>query len=133
MQTMPSTATIARLRGEFACAATERGFLREQAPAMLRHLRRALILCSLFYIAFGINDVAVLGLRAAWMPLAARVAVPLLACAAIWWAKRPHASARAVCHATSVFSAGWMASFLVIVVHRPHDVLVHALSMAIMA
>jgi diguanylate cyclase (GGDEF)-like protein len=133
MPKLPSTAPIARLRGEFACAATEIGFLHAQSASMLRHLRRALLLCSLFYVVFGANDIALLGWKGAWAPVLARLAVPALAFAAIARARRPGAPAHAVCHAASAFSAAWMASFLVIVWHRPHDILLHALSMAIMA
>jgi len=132
--TMSSTApTIARLRGEFASAATEQAFLRQQAPVMLRDLRRALLLCSLFYIAFGFNDLAVLGLQGAWAPLVARFAVPALALGAVRHARRSGKQPGAACNAADAFSAGWLASFLVIVAYRPHDVLLHALSMGIMA
>lgn len=57
----PSTAVIARLRGEFTCAATETAFLHDHASRILRDLRRALTLCSLFYVLFGVADVLALG------------------------------------------------------------------------
>jgi diguanylate cyclase (GGDEF)-like protein len=133
---MPSalpTATIARLHGEFACAATERDFLRQQSATMLRHLRLALMLCSVVYLAFGINDVAQLGLPKAWWTLAARAAPALVALLGLRYAARPEAPVRAVLHASSAFGIVWMASFLVVVAIRPQVVLLHALSVTIMA
>jgi hypothetical protein len=61
----PSTAAIARLRGEFVCATTEVAFPHAQARTILRDLRRALTLCSLFYIMFSVSDILALGMPAA--------------------------------------------------------------------
>ena len=48
MPTDPSTVAIARLRGEFTCRLMEAAFLHAQARTILRDLRRALTLCSVF-------------------------------------------------------------------------------------
>jgi diguanylate cyclase (GGDEF)-like protein len=130
---MQTAAPIARLRAEFVNAATETDFLLAQAGPMLRHLRRALLLCVLFYVPFGVNDVAMLGWPAAWLALSARAALPVLALLALWQAHRPGAGPRAVFHGASLFTAGWLASFLVIAACRPHDVLLHGMGMAVMA
>jgi diguanylate cyclase (GGDEF)-like protein len=130
--TMPPAA-IARPRGEFACVATEHDFLQQQSAQLLRHLRLALLLCSVVYMTFGINDIASLGLPKAFGPLAARVAPALVALLGLHYARRPGAPDRAVFHASSVFGIVWMLSFLVVVAIRPEVVLLHALSVTIMA
>jgi hypothetical protein len=76
MSNEPSSASIAALRGEFSCAATEIGFLHAQSAAILRDLRRGLLLCSLFYMVFGVSDIAALGVERAIVPLLSRLAIP---------------------------------------------------------
>jgi len=131
MPTDPSTAAIARLRGEFSCSATETAFLHAQSGPILRYLRRALLLCSLFYVMFGINDFAVLGLAAASGPLPARLLVPLLAFVLLAHVRRAADPVRAAYRAASLFSICWLASFMVVTWYRPLDVLLHAMSMVI--
>jgi hypothetical protein len=79
MPNTPSTASIARLRGEFSCAATEAGFLQQQADVIVRDLRRALILCPLVYILFGVTDLLALGWPTAVYPMLARATMGVLA------------------------------------------------------
>ena len=131
MPTDPSTATIARLRGEFSSAVVENGFLYQQSGTILRYLRRALLLCSLFYIMFGINDIAVLGLDAALRPLAARLILPLLALLAWRHVRRAADTVRAAFRVSSLFMACWMVSYLIVIQHRPLDTMLHAMSMLI--
>ncbi len=126
----PSNATIARLRGEFSSPSTEAGFLRQQSGTILRYLRRALLLCSLFYLMFGINDIVVLGPDAAG-PLLARLVVPALAFLAWRAVRRAADKVRAAYRASSAFTACWMISYMIVIQHRPLDVLLHAMSMLI--
>ncbi|WP_296949966.1 GGDEF domain-containing protein [uncultured Massilia sp.] len=126
----PSNATIARLRGEFSSATTEAGFLHQQSGTILRYLRRALLLCSLFYLMFGINDIVVLGAGAAG-PLLTRLAVPAVAYLAWRYVRRAQDQVRAAYRASSLFTAFWIASYMLVIQHRPLDVLLHAMSMLI--
>jgi diguanylate cyclase (GGDEF)-like protein len=133
MSNDPSPAPIASLRGEFSCAATEIGFLHQQSAVILRDLRRGLLLCSLFYLVFGAADIAALGLAGAIVPLLSRLAIPFVAAACLYYARRPDAAVRAPSHAASVFTLCWAASYFVVVSYRPADILLHAMSWAVMA
>jgi diguanylate cyclase (GGDEF)-like protein len=133
MPTDPSTAAIARLRGEFVCAATEAGFLHAQARTILRDQRRALILCSLFYMMFSVSDVLALGLAGAMPSLLARCAVPVLAYAGLrhaWQAAAPVAAAYRV---ASTFTLLGMLTYMVVAWRRPADTLLHGTSVGLMA
>jgi hypothetical protein len=133
MSNDPSSASIAPLRGEFACAATEIGFLHAQSAAILRDLRRGLLLSSLFYLVFGVSDIAALGFDGALIPLLSRLAIPLIAMACLHYVRRPAATVHAPCHAASVFTLCWAASYFVVISYRPADILLHAMSWAVMA
>ncbi|MGB9108603.1 MAG: GGDEF domain-containing protein [Telluria sp.] len=133
MSNDPSPAPIAALRGEFSCAATEIGFLHQQSAVILRDLRRGLLLCSLFYLVFGVADIAALGIDNAITPLLARLALPFVAAACMFYARRPDAPVRAPSHAASVFTLCWAASYFVVIGYRPGDILLHAMSLAVMA
>jgi len=129
----PSTALIARLRGEFACTAAETGFLREQASRILRDLRRALILCSLFYAMFSVADVLALGLPGAVPPLLARFSVPVLAWAGLCYARRASAPVDAAYRVASAYTLLGMLTYMIVVWHRPADILLHGTSVGLMA
>jgi diguanylate cyclase (GGDEF)-like protein len=131
MSTDPSTAAIARLRGEFSCPATEIGFLHAQSGLILRHLRRALLLCALFYVLFGINDIAVLGAQAALGPLVARLLMPLLVFSMLRHVRRSASPVPSAYRAASLFSVCWLLSVLFVIWHRPLDGMLHAMSMVI--
>ena len=133
MSNDPSIAPIASLRGEFSCATTEVGFLHQQAAVILRDLRRGLLLCSLFYLLFGAADIAALGFHGAIVPLLARLTIPFVAMGCLYYARRPKASVRAFSHAASFFTLVWGATYFVVVCYRPGDILLHAMSWAIMA
>lgn len=92
MSNDPSIAAIAPLRGEFSCATTEIGFLHQQSAVILRDLRRGLLLSSLFYLVFGAADIAALGLEGAAAPLLARLTIPFIAMACLYYARRPNAA-----------------------------------------
>ncbi|MCS0590169.1 GGDEF domain-containing protein [Massilia norwichensis] len=133
MSNDPSIAAIAPLRGEFSCATTEIGFLHQQSAVILRDLRRGLLLSSLFYLVFGAADIAALGLEGAAAPLLARLTIPFIAMACLYYARRPNAGVRAPCHAASAFTLLWGASYFVVISYRPGDILLHAMSWAVMA
>jgi diguanylate cyclase (GGDEF)-like protein len=133
MPTDASTAPIARLSGEFSCAATEAGFLDAHSALILRHLRRALTACALFYLLFGITDVLTLGWPAAIVPLAGRLGLPLLALAGLRYARRAAAPVRAAYRVASACTVAGMASYLVVVWYRPQDTLLHGAAVGLMA
>lgn len=126
-------AGIESLSGEFACRRTEAGFLQHHLADILREMRRSLLFCSIFYIAFALTDVAVLGYGPeALVLLLARLSVGVVAVAGIWLSRRkPGSVATARLAATAVEAFG-MATFLLIVVLRPHEIMLHGMSMAIM-
>ena len=133
MQTDPSTASIARLSGEFSCASTEAGFLHQHSGAILRHLRRALTAYALFYLLFGVTDVLALGWENALVPLAGRVALPLLVLAGLRHAGRAAAPVRAAYRVASTCTIAGMASYMVVVWYRPQDILLHGAAVGLMA
>jgi diguanylate cyclase (GGDEF)-like protein len=129
----PSTAAIARLRGEFVCATTEVAFLHAQARTILRDLRRALTLCSLFYIMFSVSDVLALGMPGALPSLLARCAVPVLAYAGLRVAWRAAAPVKAAYRVASAFTLLGMLTYMVVAWRRPADALLHGTSVGLMA
>jgi diguanylate cyclase (GGDEF)-like protein len=133
MTSDPSTAAIARLRGEFVCAATEAGFLHEQAPTILRDLRRALIVCSLFYLMFSVADVLALGLPGAIPSLLARAVVPVFAWAGLRHARRAATPVKAAYRVASVFTLLGMLTYMFVAWRRPADTLLHGTSVGLMA
>ncbi|HEX8786173.1 MAG TPA: GGDEF domain-containing protein [Telluria sp.] len=133
MSNDPSTASIARLRGEFTCATTEVAFLHQQGAAILRDLRRALWLCSLFCVGFGVADVLALGWRGAIPSLLARLTLPLLAFLGLRHADRATAPAKGAYRAASFYTAIGMCSYAVVVLNRPHDILVHGMSISLVS
>ncbi|SDE46025.1 diguanylate cyclase (GGDEF) domain-containing protein [Massilia sp. PDC64] len=133
MSNDPSTAAIARLRGEFVCATTEVAFLHEQAPTILRDLRRALIVCSLFYLMFSVADVLALGLPGALPLLLARAVVPVFAWVGLRHARRAAAPVRAAYRVASVFTLLGMLTYMLVAWRRPADTLLHGTSVGLMA
>ena len=133
MSNDPSIAPIAPWRGEFCAAATEIGFLHQQAAVILRDLRRGLLLCSLFYLVFGAADISALGVGNAIVPLLSRLAIPFVAAACLYYARRPDASVRAPHYAATAFTLCWAASYFVVIAYRPADILLHGMSWAVMA
>lgn len=133
MQNDPSTAGIARLSGEFTCAATEAGFLHQHSAAIVRDVRRALILCSAFYLMFSVVDVVGLGWPGALVPVLSRLSVPLLAYAGLRAIRHASAPVRAAYQVSSVFTLIGMVSFLFIVSRTPHEVLLHSAGMGLLS
>jgi diguanylate cyclase (GGDEF)-like protein len=128
-----STASIAPLLGEFTCATTETGFLHQQTEAILRDLRRAMVLCSLFYVLFSVADLMALGLPGATMPMLARLSMPLAALAGLRHIGRAANQVRAAHAVSSVFTLLGMASYMIVICYRPQDTLLHGMSVSLMA
>lgn len=133
MLNTPSTASIARLRGEFSCAATEAAFLHQQAGTIVRHLRRALLLCSLAYILFGATDLLALGLPMAIYPMLARASVSLVVIAGLRSVRNAASPAKAAYLTSTMYTAYGMASYMVVVYYRPGDILLHVMSTALLS
>jgi diguanylate cyclase (GGDEF)-like protein len=133
MPNTPSTASIARLRGEFSCAATEAGFLHQQAGVLVRDLRRALILCPLIYVLFGVTDLLALGWPTASHPMLARASICVLAFAGLRYVRSAASPARAVYLTSTVTTIMGMASYMVVVYYRPDDILVHGMSVSLLS
>lgn len=133
MSNDPSIASIAPLRGEFACATTEVGFLHQQGAAILNDLRRALILCSLFYVSFGIADVLALGWPGAIPSLLARLVLPLLTFTGLRHARRAVNLAHGAYRAASLCTVLGMCGYMVVVLSRPQDIMLHGMSISLMS
>jgi diguanylate cyclase (GGDEF)-like protein len=129
----PSTASIARLRGEFSCAATERGFRHQQTATILRDLYRSILLCSMCYALFGVTDVLALGLRGAVVPLLARMMPPLAAITGLWYVRRAPDQVKAAYRVSSMVTLLAMGSYLIVVCYRPADILLHGMGVGLMA
>ena len=135
MSNPPELTACARIGAlsEFACARTEAGFLQQQLGDILRDMRRSLLFCSIFYVAFSLTDVAVLGYgHDALVLLLARLSVGLAAASAMWWLRRQPGSVNDARIAATAVEAIGMAAFLLIVTRRPHEIMLHGMSMAIM-
>lgn len=136
MTTTPELAApagFASLSGEFACSSTEAGFLQHQLADIVRELRRSLLFCSTFFVAFALTDVAVLGYGPdALVLFLARLSVGVAAMAGIWVAARNPRSIVVVRAAATAVEVIGMAAFLLICVLRPHQMMLHGMSMAIM-
>jgi predicted signal transduction protein with EAL and GGDEF domain len=129
----PSTASIARLRGEFSCASTEAGFLHQQTATILRDLYRSIVLCSLCYALFGVTDVLALGLPGAFVPLLARIAPPLAALVGLYGVRHAVAQVSAAYRLSSTVALLAMGSYLIVVCYRPADILLHGMGVGLMA
>jgi len=129
----PSTAVIARLRGEFTCAETETAFLQQQSGRILRDLRRALTLSALFYVLFGVTDVLALGMPGAVPLLLTRCTIPLFAWAGLRHVRRATAPVEAAYRVASAFTLLGMFTYMVVAWHRPEDTLLHGNSVGLMA
>ncbi|HZV65199.1 MAG TPA: GGDEF domain-containing protein [Telluria sp.] len=126
-------AGIGSLSCEFACRRTEASFLQHHLADILRDLRRALLLCVSFCALFALSDVVLLGYgHDAQMLLLARLLVAVAAVAGIWLSHRKAGSVAMARLAATALEVFGMATFLLIVAHRPHEIIMHGMSMAIM-
>lgn len=111
----------------------ERAFQRHHLPQMLAQLRIALGVCACFYVVFALSDVAVLGYTEKTLQLfLARVLVALTAATGIFVLARHPQSITVPRRVATVVEIVGMAAFMLVLVHRPHEVPWHAMSMSIM-
>lgn len=129
----PDRFAIHPLWGEFRNYGIEKDFLHRHLPQGQVQLRVALIICSVFYLAFVLTDVAVFGYtRDALILFLARLLVVVTAVAAIYLIRlRPFSIAIPPLAATTVEIVG-MAAFMIIVVYRSDEMPWHGMSMSIM-
>jgi diguanylate cyclase (GGDEF)-like protein len=120
-------------RSEFRSDSTEVAFLTHHLAETQSQLRSSLIFCSVFYLAFSLSDIAILGCgRSAFMLFLCRLTVAITAGVCIWLIHlRPQSVAITRLAATVVEAVG-MSTFLLVVVFRPDELPWHAMSMAIM-
>ena len=118
----PSTIrpTIDARRAEFADRALERRFLRHVLPERNVQLKASLLFAAFFYVAFGITDIATLGPgTTAWVLLALRVAVALVALGGHAAISRHPRSARVSELAASSLLVAALAVFMVVAWYQP--------------
>jgi diguanylate cyclase (GGDEF)-like protein len=130
---LPAPSAIAHWRGEFTSSAAEAAFLHEQGPVIRRDLSRSLLFCAAFYLAFALTDVADLGYnKQTLMLFIARLLVAAVALGGVVLTRRCGAPVRMAYRAATVAATFGLATFLFVVALRPHDLLLHGMSMAIM-
>jgi diguanylate cyclase (GGDEF)-like protein len=133
MPNRPSIAPIAPLHGEFASAPVEAQFLQAQAGPLLRDLRRSLLFCAVFYPLFALADLANLGVQPkTFVLLVSRLLVAAAALAILQYVRHSREPVAAVFRGATAFKLYGMASFFLIVILRPHDTLVHGISMVVL-
>jgi diguanylate cyclase (GGDEF)-like protein len=121
------------LRSEFSSDDTEIRFLTHHLAETQKQVCSTLLFCSLFYLAFSLTDVAVLGSgRHALILFLGRLAVAVTAAVCcLLISRRPQSVAMTRLAATAVEVVG-MSVFMLIVAYRPAELPWHAMSMAIM-
>jgi diguanylate cyclase len=118
---------------EFEDASVESEFLRGHRAATHAALVRALVFCSLFYVAFVITDIGDLGYtHDTFILFLARCFVALTCVVALRGANARKASVPALRAAASIVEVVGYAAFMLIVWLRPAGMAVHAMSMCIM-
>jgi diguanylate cyclase (GGDEF)-like protein len=122
-----------RLWDEFEDASVESEFLRSHRSASHAALVRALVFCSLFYVAFVITDIGDLGYtHDTFILFLARCLVALTCVVSLRGAHARKASVPALRAAASIVEVVGYAVFMLIVWLRPAGMAVHAMSMCIM-
>ena len=121
------------LTGEFALPADEAAFLQRRQTQTQTLLGFTLVFCTLFYVAFSVTDLAVLGFGTdfLWL-LGSRLVVALTAGSCAWLAYRRPLTVRAARIAASVAEAVALGCFMLIAAGRPTEFHWHAMSLAIM-
>jgi len=120
-------------RSEFRDPKIEREFLHHHLARGQYQLRIALIICSVFYLAFALTDVAALGYsHDTLILLMARLLVAITAVTALYLIHiRPFSITMPMLAATATEIVG-MAAFVMIAVYRPNEMPWHAMAMAVM-
>lgn len=124
-----------RMTGEFTDPVTERRFRGRLLSESGERIGRSSLVLAALFAAFTISDLSTMGLGAGWAGL---LAVRLIACGSIvgvawrirrdptWFASAPGTTWLAVTQAVT------LTAFLVVCWVRPEDVLVHAVSTAVL-
>lgn len=133
----PNTSTpspsLALAGSEFADAATETSFLQHHLATLQVQLRTALLFSVLFYLAFTVTDIAVLGLgRDALFVFGGRIVVAMVALVGIWLMRWKALSVAMTRLAATGMETVAMTVFMLMVAYRPDEFAWHAMSMAIM-
>lgn len=119
--------------GEFVNGATEARFLAHIVADTQSQLRASLFFCSIFYVAFSLTDIAVLGCgREAFILILARMTVAVTAMICCWLTIRQRHSVPTTRMAATVVAVVGMLTFMLIVIFRHQELPWHAMSMAIM-
>jgi diguanylate cyclase (GGDEF)-like protein len=124
---------IAPHRAEFRESVIEARFLSHHSPTIQRDLRFFLLIGAAFYCAFTLSDFASLGVTTdAWLILALRLIVGLMAVSGVHIAQRNSGSirvSRAVASAVQVVAMG---TFLFITSRRSNEIAWHSTALAVM-
>ncbi len=124
---------IAPFLGEFCSELTEYRFLQHHLAKTQSQLRITLLFCSVFYLAFALTDIAVLGQgHAAFVLFVGRLSVAVAAAAGTWLTYRHPQSIAVTWLAATLVEVAGMSVFMLVVVYRPGELHWHAMSMAIM-
>lgn len=121
------------LLSEFRDTEVEKEFLHHHLARSQYQLRIALIICSVFYLAFTFTDIAALGYsHDTLILLIARLLVAITATAAIYLIHlRPLSITIPMLSATTAEIVG-LGTFVLIIILRPNEMPWHAMTMAIM-
>lgn len=124
--------SLAPVRAEFRCDATEQDFLRHHLAITQSQLRVTFLFCAVFYVGLAVNDAAWLGYgQTTLLLLGARLLVAAIAIAGLLLARRHPQSVRLARGVSSVIETLGCAGFLLVVALRPHDMRLHAIAMAV--
>src|SRR5476649_1397827 len=123
--------SLAPVRAEFRCDATEQDFLRHHLAITQSQLRVTFLFCAVFYVGLAVNDAAWLGYgQTTLLLLGARLLVAAIAIAGLLLARRHPQSVRLARGVSSVIETLGCAGFLLVVALRPHDRLLYASAIA---
>jgi len=121
------------LRVEFSRPEVERDFQLHHVTRSQASLRLTLSFCSFFYLVFALTDVAALGYgRLALLLFVARMLVAITAMLGLQVIRDQPESIAALWLAASAAEIVGMATFMLIVWFRPHEIPWHAMSLCIM-
>lgn len=124
---------IGTVRSEFCSDVTEFRFLTHHLAETQSQLRVALLFCSIFYLAFSLTDMAVLGYgHDALVLFLGRLAVASTAAACSWLTYQQRQSVALTRLAATAVEVVGMATFMLVVAYRPDEMPWHATSMVIM-
>ena len=123
---------LGRYSGAFTDPATERAFLLQQLPASQAQLRVTLLASAFFYLLFALADFDRLGnSSAAWLLLAGRTGVALLALLGLLLMRLRPSSPTLLRGVATTFELAGLAVFMLISAKRPAEMQWHAMALVI--